>query len=276
VENQDIAAHAVTSTDIRNIAASGRLAVLWGFQNTAPIEHDIELVGTFKQLGVTVMQLTYNLQNYIGSGYWEETDSGLSSRFGRLVVDEMNQVGVLIDLSHCGDRTSRDAIAASAAPVAMTHTNPREYVGAPPFGAGRLAETAALKEMASRGGVVGLSPLKSLSRASDLDIDQFVDMVAWTVDLLGAESVGIGSDYCPGFPSDIVNWWRYGRWSRESVPPSNKAEEDDFPDWFTQGHWGDSLGARLLDRGFSSGAVDGILGKNWLSLLDRVAEAANR
>ena len=85
-ENSDIVALACTADDIERIAGSGRTAVVFGFQNTAPIEHDIELIGAFHALGVRIMQLTYNLQNYIGSGYWEERDSGISSRFGRTAI----------------------------------------------------------------------------------------------------------------------------------------------------------------------------------------------
>ena len=82
-ENADIVCLTTTATDILKNQAEGRTSIVFGFQNTAPIEHDIELIETFRDLGVCIMQLTYNLQNYIGCGYWETEDSGLSSRFGR-------------------------------------------------------------------------------------------------------------------------------------------------------------------------------------------------
>jgi membrane dipeptidase len=113
--NSDIVAAARSVEEIQAIRASGRTAIVFGFQNTSPIEHDIELFGAFRELGVCIMQLTYNLQNYIGCGYWEENDSGISSRFGRTALKEMNAVGILIDLSHFGVRSrSRMRIRASS------------------------------------------------------------------------------------------------------------------------------------------------------------------
>src|SRR6218665_2764469 len=114
--------------DFDGIRESGRLAVMLGVQNTALIDHDIELIAMFRRLGITVMQLTYNLQNYMGSGYWEAEDTGFSSRFGRLAIEEMNRVGVLIELSPSHDRTTLDAIELSSPPVSITHSNPRELV----------------------------------------------------------------------------------------------------------------------------------------------------
>ena len=164
-ENADIVELATSAGDIERVAASGRTAVVMGFQNTSPVEYNIELFRAFRDLGVRVMQLTYNLQNYIGSGYWEENDTGVSSRFGRKAIEEMNELGTLIDLSHCGERTTLDAIEHSARPVAITHSNPREFVGNPLFGAGRLKTTEAITLLASRGGVIGLSPNRHLTQA---------------------------------------------------------------------------------------------------------------
>src|SRR5262249_2761599 len=153
---------------------------------------------------------TYNLQNYIGCGYWEEKDTGVSSRFGRKAIEEMNRLGILIDLSHCGERTTLDAIELSARPVSITHANPREYVGKPTFGAGRLKPPDEIKALAGRGGVLGLSPNRNMiKRGADTSLDEFCDMVAWTIDQIGIDAIGLGTDYCPGHPPTIRTWWRY-------------------------------------------------------------------
>lgn len=269
-ENSDIVALARSAADVRRIVHSNKTAVVWGFQNSAPIQHEIDFIETFRELGILVMQLTYNLQNYVGCGYWEEVDTGLSSRFGRLVVSEMNRVGMLIDLSHCGDRTTLEATEASARPVALTHTNPREYVGSPPFGAGRLAATEALKLVASGQGFVGLSPLFSISRRSETNtVDEFAEMVAWTADLIGTTAIGIGSDYCPGHPPDIVTWWRYARWSRETATfDPTKSESDDFPGWFVRPDRFSILEEALRRHGFDDLEVRGLLGENFLRVLE--------
>lgn len=268
-ENADLVELATSAADIERIAADGRTAVVFGFQNTAPIEHDIELFGAFRDLGVCIMQLTYNLQNYIGCGYWEEKDTGVSSRFGRTAIAEMNRLGILIDLSHCGERTTLDAIETSARPVSITHANPREYVGKPTFGAGRLKTTEAVKALAQRGGVIGLSPNRNMVKhGADTTLEQFCDMVAWTVDLAGIDAVGMGTDYCAGHPPTIRTWWRYARWSREIAPAEQMkiAPHEGWQSWFRSPAHFPNIVAGLAQRGFAPDEVAKIMGGNWLRL----------
>ena len=104
----------------------------------------------FRDLGVRVMQLTYNTQNLVGSGCWESRDSGLSD-YGRDVIDLMNELGILVDLSHVGDTTSSDAIAHSKKPVAYTHCFPNAIMDHP-----RNESDEMLKKIADKGGFVGV------------------------------------------------------------------------------------------------------------------------
>ena len=96
------------------------MGFVWHFQDTRPIETDLDYLEVFRKLGLRVLQLTYNTQNYVGSGCCELHDAGLSS-FGREVVKECNRLGLLIDLSHCGYATCWDAIRHTRKPVALTH-----------------------------------------------------------------------------------------------------------------------------------------------------------
>jgi membrane dipeptidase len=270
-ENADLVGLATSVREIQEIAASGRTAILFGFQNTAPVEHDIELFRSFREVGVCIMQLTYNLQNYIGCGYWEEKDTGVSSRFGRRAIEEMNRLGILIDLSHCGERTTLDAIEMSAVPVSITHGNPREYVGTPAFGAGRLKTSEAIKALAAKRGVIGLSPNRHLTkRGIDTTLDEFCDMVAWVVDLAGIDAVGMGTDYCPGHPPTIRNWWRYARWSRETAPAAQmqKAPHEGWQDWFRSPADFPNIVEGLERRGFKPAEVKQLMSGNWLRLFD--------
>lgn len=272
-ENSDIVAQASSGDEIRAIAASGRTAIVFGFQNTSPCEHDIDLFGTFRQLGVCIMQLTYNLQNFIGSGYWEERDSGISSRFGRKAIEEMNRQGILIDLSHCGERTTLEAIELSARPVSITHANPREYVGAPNFGAGRLKTTEAIKLLASRGGVLGVSPNPHMTKERNKGTRaDFCDMVAWTVERIGIDHVGIGTDYVPGHPNKIRDFWRYGKWSREVVTTPIAPPGEGWPDWFKSTADFQEIRAGLLDRGFTAAEAAKVMGGNFLRLFSEAFE----
>ena len=186
--------------EIEAIRKSGRTAIVFGFQNTAPVEHNLDLFGAFRDLGVCIMQLTYNLQNYIGCGYWEENDTGISSRFGRKALEEMNRVGILIDLSHCGERTTLEAIETSARPVAITHANPREYVGTGVYGAGRAEDHRGDQgARAARRGVIGLSPNRNMTkRGAATTLEEFGDMVAWVVDRIGVDAVGDRHRLLPG------------------------------------------------------------------------------
>lgn len=122
-KNADLIALARTAREIEQIAASGRAAIVFGFQNGSPFESDLQMVEVFHQLGVRIAQLTYNIQNHIGGSCWESIDPGLS-RFGKSIVREMNRCGMLVDLSHCGERTAMDAIKLSQRPVSITHANP--------------------------------------------------------------------------------------------------------------------------------------------------------
>jgi microsomal dipeptidase-like Zn-dependent dipeptidase len=268
-QNKDIVAQAASVAEIEQVAASGRTALVFGFQNTSPVEHNLDLFGTFRDLGVCIMQLTYNLQNYIGCGYWEETDSGISSRFGRKAIEEMNKVGILIDLSHCGERTTLEAIERSARPVAITHANPREFVGAGVYGAGRQKTTEAINTLARRNGVIGLSPNRNMTkRGAATTLEEFGDMVAWVVERIGVDAVGIGSDYCPGHSGSVRSWWRYARWSRESAPAEQMtmAPHEGWSDWVKTPAGLSNIVRELARRGFAPDDIAKIMGGNWMRL----------
>ena len=108
-DNGDLLLQVLTTEDILRAKREGKTGIFLGWQNTWPIEDRIEYLALFHALGVRVAQLTYNTQNLVGSGCWESRDGGLSD-FGRDVVDEMNALGMLVDLSHVGPVTTRDAI----------------------------------------------------------------------------------------------------------------------------------------------------------------------
>lgn len=268
-DNADLVAQAQSVDEIEAIRQSGRTALVFGFQNTAPVEHNLDLFGAFRDLGVCIMQLTYNLQNYIGCGYWEENDTGISSRFGRKALEEMNRVGILVDLSHCGERTTLDAIERSAAPVAITHANPREYVGTGVYGAGRQKTTEAIKALARRRGVIGLSPNRNMTkRGAATTLTEFGDMVAWVVDRIGVDAVAIGTDYCPGHTGAVRTWWRYARWSREKAPAEQMtmAPHEGWSEWVKTPAGVPNIIVELARRGFAQDEIAQIMGGNWLRL----------
>ena len=122
-ENKDIICHAKTTNDILEAKKNNKVAILFGFQNSAPIANDIYLLESFFQKGLRFMQLTYNNQTPLGGGCFENNDSGVS-RFGKEVIEEMNRLGIVIDMSHSAEKSTLDAIEISNKPIAITHANP--------------------------------------------------------------------------------------------------------------------------------------------------------
>lgn len=266
-DNADVIGLARSAADIRSIAASGRTAVVFGFQDTSPFEDDIELVQIYYDLGIRIVQLTYNVQNRIASGCWEPDDSGVSKFFGRNAIAEMNRVGILVDVSHCGERSSRDAVEMSSRPIAITHSNPSEFVGTDIELKHRNKSTELIKRLAERGGVLGLSMYPKIMRGgSSCTLDGFLDMLAWTVDRIGVDAVGLGSDYYDGWPESVIKWWRAGRWSRESAVPIKGFSQ--WPDWFRSSADFQNLIEGMEKRGFQSAEIDKIAGGNWIRLFE--------
>ena len=126
--HEDLILMARDTGDIDRARATGRTAILFGLQTPMPIEDDLGLVEMLHTLGIRFIQLTYNNQSLLGCGWTEAQDSGLT-RMGRLVIAEMNRMGLVIDMSHAGERTTLEAIDASNRPVAITHANPSWWPG---------------------------------------------------------------------------------------------------------------------------------------------------
>ncbi|KPN18179.1 dipeptidase [Arthrobacter sp. Edens01] len=259
-DNSDLAGLVVSPADVDAIAGQGRVAIILGFQNSAFLQGRLGYVEMFHKMGVRVAQLTYNIQNDVGSSCYDPEDAGLS-RFGEEVVGEMNRVGMVVDLSHVGNRTSLDAIQASTKPVAVTHANCSDLVDHP-----RNKPAHILKELAGRGGMVGLTVYHNITRGYNGSPDQWASMVAKTVDLIGVDHVGIGTDDNQGGDPAFLTWMRNGRWSfREQLgasvgptfPRSGKT------DWYKGPEDFHVFGSALRGVGFSEDETCKILWGNW-------------
>ncbi|WP_125609733.1 dipeptidase [Specibacter cremeus] len=258
--NADLITIARTAEDIESAAAGGRTAVILGVQNSTPLNDRLRFVELFHRMGLRVMQLTYNNQNAVGGSCYEPEDSGLT-RFGREVVHEMNRVGMLVDLSHVGNRTSLEAIHASESPVAITHANPASLVEHP-----RNKPDDVLKALADAGGVLGLATYNNIAGDYATSPQAWADMVARTVDLIGIDHVGIGTDLGQNSGDGDLDWMRRGRWTRDAQPGaalSNVPEQD----WFRSPTHFEAITSALRDHGrFEEKDIDAILGGNWMRL----------
>jgi membrane dipeptidase len=180
----------VTSiNDLGILSRQGRLGVVVGFQNSDHFR-TVADVGAFQRLGQRVSQLTYNETNRLGDGCYKRPDRGLTE-FGAEVVAEMNRVGMAVDISHCGDRTSLDAVAASRAPVLVTHSNCRALVPAQP----RCKPDSVIRAVAAQGGVFGITTVRAFVGHGSPSIKQLLDHFDHVAREAGVEHVGIGSDY---------------------------------------------------------------------------------
>ena len=253
--------HARTAEDVKAAKAAGKTAVIFGFQNPSPIEDDLGMVEICHTLGVRFMQLTYNNQSLLASGCYEERDTGVT-RFGREVIKEMNRVGLVIDMSHSGERSTLEAMEQSSRPIVVSHANPKWWRKVP-----RNHTWSVLAGLSQSGGMLGFSLYPHhLNGGSDCSLSEFCVMVARTAERHGAHMLGIGSDLCQGQPDSVVEWMRVGRWTR------NEGETAKFPrqpSWFRNNRdWGEIEGG-LIDVGFSAEEVAGIMGLNWLRFFEK-------
>ncbi len=251
-----------TAADIEEAKRQGKTGIIFGFQNCSPIEDDLALVQVFHELGVRIMQLTYNNQSLIGAGCYEKVDAGIS-RFGREVIAEMNRVGMLIDLSHSAELTSLQAIEISERPVAITHANPLSF-----HKGIRNKSDNLLKALAQSGGMLGFSTYPFHIGGSDTTLDAFCGMIADTVEMLGVDKVGFGTDMCRKLSSGYLDWMRSGRWSKGIDSGEAKTSGGgwpDWPDWFTTPSDFPNITQGLLDKGFNKADTAKIMGGNWLA-----------
>ncbi|TCP45060.1 microsomal dipeptidase-like Zn-dependent dipeptidase [Tamaricihabitans halophyticus] len=266
-ENADLIGIARTAADIGRIAAEGRTAILLGFQNSAFLAGRIRFVELFADLGVRVGQLTYNIQNDIGASCYDDPDSGLT-RFGREVVAEMNRVGMAIDLSHVGNRTSLEAIEHSAVPVAITHANAASLV---PHARNKPDDV--LTELAARGGMLGVSGYRNISGPYAESIDAWAEMVAKTVELIGLDHVGIGTDLGRKVTFEHLQWMRQGRWSMRpqygAGSATNPGKQPPLP-WFPDTTAFPAKAEALRRYGFDDQSVSAVMGGNWMRFYTEV------
>lgn len=250
-----------TAADVDAAHASGRTAVFFGFQNPSPIEDDIGLVEIVHQLGVRFMQLTYNNQSLLASGCYEPVDAGIS-RMGKEVIAEMNRVGLVVDMSHSGDRSTIEAAEISTRPIVVTHANPHEW-----HPALRNKREVVLRAVFNSGGMIGFSLYPHhLKNKSDCTLESFCRMVADTAEKYGIEHIGIGSDLCQDQPDSVVEWMRVGRWTKQiDFGEGSKAAPGfpDQPDWFADSRGFNDLQTGLSSVGFSDTEVGLVLGDNW-------------
>ncbi|HXV60077.1 MAG TPA: membrane dipeptidase [Vicinamibacteria bacterium] len=253
-----------TVEHLKQVNGSGKLGFLLGLQNSDHFR-TVDDVDLFHGLGQRVSQLTYNSQNRLGTGSMDRSDGGLSD-YGADVVKRMNEVGMAVDLGHCGDRTTLDGIEASVKPALITHTNVRALVPGYP----RNKTDEALKKMAAKGGVVGMTAVRSFVHHSEpTTIDHLLDHYDYVAKLIGVEHLGIGSDtdVRGGYDAQSRDVWeKTGGRYREQYRFREKIDMDEM----TKPERTVLLTEGLIRRGYSDADVKGILGGNFQRVLSEI------
>lgn len=254
-----------TVDDIVKAKAESKLAVAFHFQGTNPLQSDADMIEPYYRLGVKHMLMAYNQKNAVGDGCYERHDGGLS-KFGRIVVREMNRVGMLVDLSHTGYRTCRDVFEVSSAPVCFTHSNPLALWDNP-----RNIGDDLISACAASGGVVGVNGIGLHMGDNDSSTEMICRQIDHIADLAGAEHVGIGLDYVYDNVALMVDFASHPAWMPDGdvgAKATRGYEPKDVA--FASPEQLPELTEMLLKRGYPEEAIRGILGKNWLRVLRKV------
>jgi membrane dipeptidase len=245
--------------DIIDAKKSNRVGVLLGFQNATIVESDIRNLDALHAAGARCIQLTYNSRNLLGDGCTERTNAGLSD-FGVAVVERMNALGIIVDLSHCGEATSRDGITFSKRPPAFTHTMCKavyDHVRAKP--------DDLLEAMSDKGGVTGIATLGYfIGPTPDASFDDYLRHVDHAVKVAGIDHVALASDYSIRGIEAIHTResWYVPRLT--SFKPSYRVrwppwiKELDPPERFR------NIAHGLAKRGYPSAHIEKLLGGNWM------------
>ena len=253
---------ALTAQDIVQAAAGGLTAVVVHFQSSRAIDYDPNLVEVFYRAGVRVMQIAYNLRGPLGDGSLEPFDGGLS-RLGGRVIEEMNRVGLVVDLSHAGVRTSLDAIAASSRPPVFSHSNARGVCDHP-----RNLTDEQIRAVADAGGVIGVNAYPAFVKEGPArpSVDDLIDHVAYIAELTGTEHVGLGLDFFDATEEEYRRLVGAGVWSGDTYPPPPYR----YPEGISNAAEIPLLSDALLRRGFGEAAAAQVLGANFLRVFEQV------
>jgi membrane dipeptidase len=266
--HRDDVALVTSVADIRRVRAEDRIGVIFGVQNTTAVEDDVRLLRAVRDLGVRIVQLTYNERNLVGDGCAERVDAGLSD-FGIELVREMNRLRLLVDVSHAAERTILDAAEVSAAPVVATHSNARARCDHP-----RNLSDAAIRAIAATGGVVGINAFPGFVSAKpgqDQTIADYLDHVEYVGDLVGRDRVAIGLD----LDEEDTPKEQYLTPDGEPGVGRHRFKPGFLPPWpwiypiRSVAHF-PRIVEGLLGRGYSDDEVQGVIGENVLRVLTRV------
>jgi membrane dipeptidase len=255
---------ATKAEHIRQAKREGRHAGFVSTQNTVALGQSLDAINQYYELGMRMIQLTYNSVNFVGGGCTDRVDCGVTD-YGVKFIQRMNDLGMLVDTGHCGRQTTLDACALSTTPAVASHTS-----AAAVHQHDRAKSDEELRRIAETGGYIGVYLVSMfLSGKEQSTIEDFLDHVDYISTLVGWQHVGIGSDW----PMQAPDWGvqRLAEWAMEIGfrpehgvgAPVNVLGFDDYRDFpnITRG---------LVGRGYSDEQIRGIMGENFLRVFEQV------
>ena len=271
--NSDYLMKASSVADIEKAKKEGRLALMYYFQNVTPIGFDLDRIDFFKNLGITSIQLTYNTRNLVGDGCMDRTNSGLSE-FGLKVIDRMNSLNILVDLSHASMATMADGIKFSKQTVIVGHSGCKAVYEHP-----RNTTDENMRALADKGGVIGMYQINPFLGPKERNtLEDYLNHIDHAVKVAGIDHVGISSDREHKHIPDTEEERK--RLEKEMVGKSTKGiftgSDQDKIDWpfFISELNGprrmETVWAGLEKRRYKTGDIEKIMGSNFYRIFKEV------
>ena len=254
-----------TAEELESSQRHGIVGLLLGLQDSLPIRKDLGRVETLCNAGVRVIQLTYNTRNLVGDGCTEREQGGLS-RFGVELVRRLNELGVIIDVSHSGYGTTMDAISVSERPIAFTHIVCRDI-----YDHARGKTDEQLRALAESDGYAGIAAVPHFLRKGEQSVEDMMEHLEHAALIMGVDRVGIATDWgfwSTDFPAELhapalEEFGRLGFRAEDELKMGEALGE--FVNWTD---WPE-LTRGLVSRGFPDEEIKGFLGLNWLNYMRR-------
>jgi membrane dipeptidase len=253
IQRSKVAVLIESTAGIHRAKEADRTGIIMGFQNIGPLEGDLGSLPVFHRLGIRIIQLTYHFRNICGDGCKEPCDCGLSP-FGKELIAAMNDVGMVVDVAHVGERTALEAIEASRHPVIASHSN--VYARVPAY---QNKQDETIRALARKGGVIGITAFPRLLEPAPT-VQTLLDHIDHVVRLVGADHVGFGLDLAEG-------------WADSPIHRKKLLQVDgriyDYPEGIDTVCRVPNITRGLVSRGYSDRDISGILGGNFLRVFEQ-------
>ncbi len=260
-DNRATMVQVLSVDDLRRAKAEGKLALMFNLQETDILEGRLEMIQVYYDRGVRHMLLAYNRKNKVGDGCAERTDAGLS-RFGVHVVEEMNRVGMIVDGSHTGYRTSMEAMEISTAPVIFSHCSAHAL-----YDHYRNIRDDQIKACAASGGVIGMNGMGEFTEDDQASSEALFQQVDYIAQLVGPRHLAIGLDYVEALDA----FWGWVRVDDEAWPWNNGKPHRGGR--FATPEQTAEVVELMLRAGYKDDDVRGFLGENLIRVAERVWRA---